>query len=145
MALLDRAAGRKERFFAFGAMNVVITNFLLQVLLLFQPIWIATLFSQTFNSCFGFFLYGKAVFRVARLTMVSFYLYALTALVLWVANVSGIRLLIEWGFQKNVAAALIIPFLAIISYAAQKFIVFPGAPRAKSGAAKLFNQPNGKS
>ena len=77
--------------------------------------------------------------------MVSFYLYALTALVLWVANVSGIRLLIDWGFQRNVSAALIIPFLAIISYAAQKFIVFPGAPMAKSGAAKLFNQPNGKS
>jgi hypothetical protein len=145
IALLDRAAGRKERFFALGTLNALITNSLLQVLLLFQPIWIATLFSQIFNSCFGFLLYGKAVFRVARLTMISFYLYAFTAFILWMANASGIKLLIYLGLQKNFAAALVIPFLAIISYSAQKFIVFPDDPSVKSGVPKLFDQSNEKS
>jgi hypothetical protein len=122
--LLERVAGPKRRFVVFGALNVVLTNLLLQLLLLSQSIWSATLLSQAFNTCVGFYLYGKGVFRVSRLRIRSLCLYGMLAVFLWVANAAGIEWMGGWGVQANMAAMLMVPLLAGLSYTCQKYLVF---------------------
>jgi len=46
------------------------------------------------------------------------------ALLLWWANWAGISLLSGWGLSRNLAALLLIPLLAAVSYTAQKLVVF---------------------
>ena len=50
-------------FIKLGIINFTITNITLQILLIFLPIWISTLLSQILNIIFGFFAYGKYVFK----------------------------------------------------------------------------------
>ena len=84
--------GRKRRFLLFGALNVALTNLLLQLLL-----WcglatgLATLLSQLLNLGLGYLLYGVHVFRVASLQGRSALAYAALALLLWGLNWGGIQ------------------------------------------------------
>ena len=64
---MSHVPGRKRRFLSFGALNVLLTNLLLQVLLLVLSTGLATLLSQLVNVALGFVLYGRWVFRVERL------------------------------------------------------------------------------
>ena len=72
----------------------------------------------------GFVLYGKRVFRVERLQKRSALSYALMALCLWWCNWAGISVLAGWGLSRNLAALLLIPVLAALSYTIQKLVVF---------------------
>ncbi|NDF62926.1 MAG: hypothetical protein EB136_08450 [Synechococcaceae bacterium WBB_3_034] len=117
-------SGRKRRFLGYGALNVVLTNLVLQLLLLVLHTGLATLLSQLLNVGLGFVLYGKKVFRVERLQKRAALRYLLLALVLWWANWAGITALAGWGLQRNLAALAMIPLLAAVSYSAQKWVVF---------------------
>ena len=117
-------SGRKRRFLGYGALNVLATNLVLQGLLLVLGTGLATFLSQLLNVALGFVLYGKRVFRVERLQKRSALSYALMALGLWWCNWAGISLLAGWGLSRNLAALLLIPVLAALSYTVQKLVVF---------------------
>ena len=117
-------SGRKRRFLGYGALNVLATNLVLQALLLVLGTGLATFLSQLLNVGLGFVLYGKRVFRVERLQKRSALSYALMALGLWWFNWAGISLLAGWALSRNLAALLLIPVLAALSYTVQKLVVF---------------------
>ena len=117
-------SGRTRRFLGYGALNVLLTNLLLQLLLLVLHTGLATLLSQLLNVGLGFVLYGKKVFRVERLQKRAALRYGLLAVLLWWANWAGITGLAGWGLQRNLAALALIPLLAAVSYSAQKWVVF---------------------
>jgi len=117
-------SGRKRRFLGYGALNVLLTNLVLQLLLLALHTGLATLLSQLLNVGLGFVLYGKKVFRVERLQKRAAVRYGLLALLLWWANWAGITGLAGWGLQRNLAALALVPVLAAFSYTAQKWVVF---------------------
>lgn len=123
-----KGTGRKRRFLGYGALNVLATNLVLQGLLLVLGTGLATFLSQLLNVGLGFVLYGKRVFRVERLQKRSALSYALMALGLWWCNWAGISLLAGWGLSRNLAALLLIPVLAALSYTVQKLVVFSQAP-----------------
>ena len=123
-----KGRGRKRRFLGYGALNVLATNLVLQGLLLVLGTGLATFLSQLLNVALGFVLYGKRVFRVDRLQKRSAIFYALMALGLWWCNWAGISLLAGWGLSRNLAALLLIPVLAALSYTVQKLVVFRQAP-----------------
>jgi putative flippase GtrA len=117
-------SGRKRRFLVFGIANVLITNLVLQLALFLMPTPLATLLSQSVNVLLGFVLYGRYVFRVQQLRKRSAWRYLLLAVVLWWTNWLGINLIADFGLTRNLAAVLMIPLLAILSYLAQKRVVF---------------------
>ena len=119
-----KGSGRKRRFLGYGALNVLATNVVLQGLLLVMGTGLATFLSQLLNVGLGFVLYGKRVFRVERLQKRSALSYALMALCLWWCNWAGISVLAGWGLSRNLAALLLIPVLAALSYTIQKLVVF---------------------
>jgi len=121
------SGGRKRRFLGYGALNVLLTNLVLQGLLLVLHTGLATLLSQLLNMGLGFVLYGKRVFRVERLQKRAALRYGLLAVVLWWANWAGITGLVGWGLQRNLAALLLVPVLAGLSYVIQKSLVFQQA------------------
>ena len=130
--------GRKRRFLAYGAVNVLLTNLVLQALLIaLHHIGLATFLSQLFNVCLGFVLYGKRVFRVERLQKKAAGKYALFAIVMWCLNWAGISALVMLGMQRNLAALVLIPLLAPISYTIQRLVVFRDATHAQDRPAVL--------
>ena len=116
--------GRKRLFLFYGIANFLITNTVLQLLLLVIPIFLATIVSQITNLVIGFYLYGKKVFKFNNLTYVQLCKYILLAFFIWILNFLSIRLLYESGINKNLAAIFNIPFLVLISYFFQKKFIF---------------------
>ena len=114
----------KKRFFIFGLFNVLSANIILQILLKYLQTSLATLISQIFGMIFGFFLYGNFVFRKSSLTIHTLIKYILLTLFIWILNWFGIYFLSISGINKNIAALLLIPFLAFLSYSIQKKKVF---------------------
>ena len=77
---------KKVLFLIYGLVNVLITNLLLQILLLFFPIFFATLISQIFNLNFGFYIYGLKVFKVKFLGKKIYLKYLFLHLLIWILN-----------------------------------------------------------
>jgi putative flippase GtrA len=120
------ANGRKRRFLLYGAINIAITNLLLQALLLSHlATGLATLLSQLVNVVLGYLLYGTRVFQVDRLGRRSAAAYGLLALLLWWCNWGGIQTLASMGWPRSWAALMLVPALAALSYLTQKTLVFP--------------------
>ena len=123
----NRPRGQKRRFGAAGVTNVLITNLVLQALLASSMVGItaATLISQLINTCLGYAIYGKMVFKAEGLRhhrpLLS---YLLLMTVMWLLNAAGIAGGEALGINKNVAAAGLIPCLAVLSFFAQKYWVF---------------------
>jgi putative flippase GtrA len=124
---MSQSPGRKRRFLSLGALNVLLTNLILQALLLVLSTGLATLLSQLVNVALGFVLYGRWVFRVERLQKRAALRYGLLALCLWWGNWLGINGLAGLGWSRNLAALALVPGLAAVSYAVQKVLVFPPA------------------
>lgn len=118
--------GRKRRFGIAGILNILITNIILQLSLSAgMSIAISTLTSQIFNGLCGYFLYGTLVFRQGNSrTWVTPLRYGVMFMGLWFSNWAGISFLHNWVTSRNVAAILMIPLLAILSYITQKYWVF---------------------
>ena len=119
-----KSSGRKRRFLGYGALNVLATNVALQGLLLVMGTGLATFLSQLLNVGLGFVLYGKRVFRVERLQKRSAIAYGLMAMGIWWCNWVGIDWLAGFGLTRNLAALMLIPVLAALSYAVQKLVIF---------------------
>ena len=115
---------KKVLFLIYGLVNVLITNLLLQILLFFFPIFIATLISQIFNLNFGFYIYGFKVFKVKFLGKKIYLKYLFLHLLICILNWFLINFIYSFNISKNLAALFVVPFLALISYVYQKNIVF---------------------
>ena len=124
MKLKNISKNRNYRFIIFGIFNVFISNLILQILLRYSSSVIATFFSQLINFLIGYYLYGKKVFRLKKLKIENFTKYFLLVIFLWNINWIIIEFFHSFGFNKSIIALVIIPFLALISYISQKFIVF---------------------
>lgn len=118
--------GRKRRFGITGILNILITNIILQLSLAAgMSIAISTLTSQIFNGLCGYFLYGTLVFRHGNPRSWGTPLrYGILFMGLWLSNWAGISLLQSWVTSRHLAAILMIPILAILSYFTQKHWVF---------------------
>ena len=116
--------GEKRLFLIFGILNFLITNVVLQILLLSTPTLFATVISQTVNVLIGYFLYGRMVFKLKELNKFVFKKYVFLALILWILNFVLIQSFFYVGVNKNITAISIIPLLVIISYLSQRNFVF---------------------
>ncbi len=76
------------------------------------------------NFFIGYYLYGKKVFRVRKMSINNFISYFLLTILLWNMNWKLIEHFHSFGISKNIVSLLIIPFLALISYVTQKYIIF---------------------
>ena len=115
---------KESLFIYYGILNTIITNILLQISLLFLPIVLSTFISQIFNLNFGYFLYGKKVFRVKYLRKKQYIKYVIVNLFIWNINWILISILNSYNISKNLAALIVIPFLALISFKYQKHFIF---------------------
>ncbi len=116
--------GEKRRFIFFGCLNVLITNICLQIIILIFPIGIATLASQAINTFLGFHLYGKKVFKMQKIKKFTLIKYVLLSIMLWNLNWISIDILYKVVSSKNVAALIVLPVLALISYFSQRNFIF---------------------
>ena len=119
--------GRKRRFVLAGMTNIVLTNTILQLLLLTPvfTVWLATLLSQSFNGIFGFAIYGKIVFNTKPPYLCFSWLrYSMLMGLTWLCNWAGIELLKIANFPANTAGLIMIAPLAGISYIIQKTWIF---------------------
>ena len=115
---------QKGLFLFYGIFNTLLTNLLLQILLLVNPIALSTLISQFFNLNLGFYLYSKKVFGVKAFKKSYYIKYLLISFFLWNINWIFITVLNSFNISKNLAALIVIPFLALISFMYQKYLVF---------------------
>ena len=114
----------KKRFLVVGSFNTLVTNAFLQLLLLVTNISLATFISQLISMVIGFYLHGKFVFGNSKFSFSKFLKYFLFAFLIWILNWSGIFIMSNYGINKNIAALVLIPFLASISYLIQKNKIF---------------------
>lgn len=124
MLLRFESKGKKKLFLVYGILNFLVTNIILQILLLIIPTFFATVLSQIVNLFIGFFLYGKKVFKFKKLNKFVFKKYLLQAFILWILNFALIQCFFNIGVNKNVTAILVIPLLVAISYYSQRYFVF---------------------
>ena len=115
---------KKKLFIIYGFINLLLTNIILQFFLLIVPIIYATFVSQLFNFLFGFYLYGKKVFKVRYLNNIHFLKYFLLSILVWNTNWLSINYVSMFGYSKNIIALFLVPPLALISYLSQKYLVF---------------------
>ena len=119
--------GRKRRFSLAGAINLLITNGILQILIYSQifALGFCTFTSQLFNLAIGYCLYGKLVFNVKVIKSFDlFSKYIGLSFCLWIINWIGIKLLYKTGLNFNFGALFMIVPLAMISFLSQKYLIF---------------------
>ena len=119
--------GQKRLFIIAGSLNVLVTNIFLQFLIFLEifPIIISTLFSQIINMFFGYFLYSRKVFSIKKIYKLKFLIkYIFLMIILQQLNAAGILFLTKLGITKSIAAIILIPLLAIISFILQKIWIF---------------------
>ena len=114
----------KLLFIFYGILNTFFTNIILQIILFFFPIILSTFISQIFNVNFGYFLYGKKVFQVKYLRKKHYLKYLISNFIIWNINWILISTLNSYNISKNLAALIVIPFLALISFMCQKHFIF---------------------
>tara|TARA_B100000700_G_C14678567_1_gene684266 strand:- start:351 stop:743 length:393 start_codon:yes stop_codon:yes gene_type:complete len=125
MKLFD--LGVRRRFGLAGIVNVLITNLVLQCLLVSDlfGIYLSTLISQIVNAIFGYFIYGKIVFKEKVIRKLDKLIkYCSLMILLWMLNGFCIDLAFTNNIPKNITAAFMIPILALISYLSQKKFIF---------------------
>ena len=119
-----RNISKEKKIFLWGILNLVFTNILLQILLLFAEIKNSTLIAQIFNIIFGYAVYSKKVFNINKYCFRKFFFYVLLAFFSWNFNWFFILRLYDLGFNKNLSAIMIAPILACNSYLIQKYFIF---------------------
>ena len=115
---------KKKLFIIYGFINLLLTNIILQFFLLIVPIIYATFVSQLFNFLFGFYIYGKKVFKVRHLNKKHFMKYFLLSILVWNINWLTINYVSMFVYSKNIIALFLVIPLALISYISQKYFVF---------------------
>lgn len=115
----------QKKIFALNAILVwLVTEISLQIFLFYLSISIATLLSQLIYVVLGFFRYSKAVFKIKIIKNNNIFRFLIMSLILWAINYIGIYSINLLGLSKNLAAILMIPFLAFLSFIIQKKYVF---------------------
>lgn len=117
------SSSKKRLFLAYGLINFFFTNLILQVSLLFLPIFLSTIISQILNLIIGFYFYGKKVFKV-EISFKVFKKYLNLASFIWIVNYLSISLLFSFDINKNLAALILLPIVVFISYTFQNKYVF---------------------
>ena len=115
---------KKELFVIYGLLNTFLTNIVLQISLYFFSTIVSTFLSQAFSLNFGYYLYSKKVFKVKNIKKNQFIYYSIMNLLIWNINWFSINKITALGISKNIAALLIIPLLALVSYLCQNYIIF---------------------
>ena len=115
---------KKELFVIYGLLNTFLTNIVLQISLYFFSTIVSTFLSQAFSLNFGYYLYSKKVFKVKNIKKNQFIYYSIMNLLIWNINWFSINKITALGISKNIAALLILPLLALISYICQNYIIF---------------------
>ncbi len=114
-----------KNFLILGFLNFLITNFILQLSLIFWPVWVSTFISQMSNYFLGFFLYGKFVFKRKNLNKRIAFKYFTVSLLAWIINTFLINLISSLtGYVESLSALIVIPIIVIYSFLAQKYFVF---------------------
>ena len=124
---LRETKGQKRMFLFFGIINMIITNLFLQFFLRNTSVSTssATLWSQAINMFLGYLLYSKLVFKSQNIFLKKFLIkYFLLMTIIWFTNFYFIELLEFAGFTRNIAALIIVPPLAFISFIAQRYLIF---------------------
>ena len=124
---LKKTKGQKRLFLFCGLINILITNIFLQILLTsnFVSTSIATFLSQLINTFCGYYIYSKVVFRNKNLlSKKEITKYSFLMIILWLTNFYSIKFLELIGLIRNIAALILIPFLATISFFVQRFFIF---------------------
>ena len=112
-------------FLALGFCNFLITNLILQLFLIFSPVFFATFVGQLVNLILGYILFGRFIFRANIKNKKYILKYSLLALFSWQINSFSIIFLLNfYSLGKNIAALIMIIPLAIFSYTLQKYFVF---------------------
>ena len=124
MFLANIFSQKKYKFIFFGMINTFITIIVLQGFLFLTSSIYATLISQIVNSFLGYYLYGSKVFQNRKWNIKVFLKYLTLYLFLWNLNWLSIEFIYYYGISKNIAAVIIIPPLALISYSAMKLLIF---------------------
>ena len=124
MKFLNILKETQYKFIFFGSINIFLSNIILQILLLYISTVKATFLSQMFNYLFGFYFYGKRVFKIRKLRKGIFLKYFILVICLWNINWLLIDYFHSFGISKNIVSLVIVPFLALISYLTQKYFVF---------------------
>ena len=115
----------KFRFLFYGFINTVLSNIILQILLVISSVSLATFLSQFSNLLVGFYLYGMKVFNIKKFSSHKLYIYCLLAFISWQLNFILIIFLNEKiNISKNLSAILVLPILATWSYLIQKIFIF---------------------
>ena len=120
-------SGRKRRFLIAGALNVLFSNCILQVLLYSQLLnaAVSTFAYQAINGASGYIIYGKFVFKSSNLKNFSLpFRFLILNLLLWGLNWMGLRLAESFALNLNIVALCLIVPLASCSYVLQKLFVF---------------------
>ncbi len=114
-----------NRFLVLGSLNFLITNVLLQIMLLFFDVWLSTALSQIFNSFFGFLIYSRFVFNNKNFQIIRIQRFLILSIISYSLNSFLITYLsFIYNYSKNLAAFIILPFLTIFSYMTQKLFIF---------------------
>ena len=119
--------GIKRRFIFAGSLNILLTNLLLQFLLLidFFSIHFSTLISILFNASVGLILYGNMVFRIKNVAKIYYIIkYSILLIFSWTLMNISILTGLKLGLSSNLSALILIIPLAIISFLVQKFWIF---------------------
>ena len=124
MKLINIFKDIKYRFIFFGFINILLTNIILQILLICTTSIKATFVSQMANFFLGYYFYGKKVFNLKKLKIEIFLKYLILVFLLWNMNWMLIDYFHSFGISKNIVSLVIVPFLALISYLTQKYFIF---------------------
>ncbi len=101
-----------------------LNQIILHVTLLFLPIPISVFISDLFAVPIRYYFYGKKVFNLKKPDYNTSQKFIIFSFLLWSINTLGTSFIHNFGINKNISAAFMIPFLASISFFLQKNYVF---------------------
>ena len=115
----------KTKFLVFGTINIIITQIILAICLLFLDVSISTLISQFANVLVGYNLYSRYVFNYRKIFSNSIFFYIIFSIFTWHLNWFLIYSInFHYGLNKNLIAILVLPILVLFSYFFQRNIIF---------------------
>lgn len=114
------------KFLVVGLMNTVIgySIFVFLTILDFGPS-AALICTYAIAVPINYFTTGKLVFDISSFK--SFLLFIMSYITIYCINLFALKLLIKTGLSQILAQALIVPFIAVLSFAMFKMLVFKGA------------------
>ena len=116
----------KSKFLFFGIINIILTQIILALCLLFFEVSISTFISQFANLVIGYNLYSRYVFNYKKLfSNRSIFYYVTLSILSWNLNWFLIYYInFHYDLNKNLVAILVLPLLVLLSYSFQRNIIF---------------------